>query len=178
MSSPEPQSLAARIASSDAYSPAQQVDILSHVRRLRDGLPRGPGSDLSTKLTLASTLLEHLAIAGAVTPEAALAMAGELVNDVERSLETVSEGPKVLRAVESDEGEGLRMAGARLLGEILVEMKVATAKQVEDAVQEQRCTGVRLGETLMVRGLLTRRQLKQALEVQSEMQRTIGRFAP
>jgi type IV pilus assembly protein PilB len=54
-------------------------------------------------------------------------------------------------------------AGSVRVGQALVRLGHASEQQVLEALEEQRRTGERLGEILVSRGVITRRQLYEAL---------------
>jgi len=58
------------------------------------------------------------------------------------------------------------MPGGRLLGEILAEQSLITPEQLEEALDGQETSGLRLGEQLIRLGLLDELRLTQALAVQ------------
>jgi predicted transcriptional regulator len=51
-----------------------------------------------------------------------------------------------------------------LLGELLVAQEVVSAEEIEQALQRQKDTGVRLGECLVNMGLVTKSQLLATLQ--------------
>jgi type IV pilus assembly protein PilB len=56
-----------------------------------------------------------------------------------------------------------RRPGKKRTGELLVEMGVLTAEQLETALDEQKTSHMRIGEILLTRGLITNTQLTEAL---------------
>ncbi len=63
---------------------------------------------------------------------------------------------------------GLKLVGEVLLGEILVERGAITRKQLERALDVQRATGVRIGEALVQTGSATWDQIENALRIQGQ----------
>lgn len=63
-------------------------------------------------------------------------------------------------------GLGLRLVGEVLLGEILVERGVITRRQLEKALEVQKLTGKRIGEALVEMGATTPETIDHALRVQ------------
>ncbi len=59
------------------------------------------------------------------------------------------------------------------LGELLVERKLITNDQLEDAVRQQQSSSLKLGEVLVSRKLITKRELKRTLKTQIELRKTI-----
>jgi type IV pilus assembly protein PilB len=55
----------------------------------------------------------------------------------------------------------------RRLGEIIVEQKLITSKQLQDSLEEQKITGEKLGEILIRRGLVTKDAFEHCLSIQS-----------
>lgn len=68
-------------------------------------------------------------------------------------------------------GTGLKLAGEALLGEILIERNVVTRRQLERALEVQKQTGTRIGEALVKIGATTLEQIEQALRVQGRDRR-------
>jgi type IV pilus assembly protein PilB len=55
----------------------------------------------------------------------------------------------------------------RRLGEIVVEQGLITSKQLQEALEEQKITGEKLGEILIRRGLVTKDAFENCLSIQS-----------
>ena len=68
-------------------------------------------------------------------------------------------------------GTGLKLVGEAMLGEILVERSVITRRQLERALEFQKLSGVRIGEALVKMGATTIEQIEQALRVQGRDRR-------
>jgi hypothetical protein len=68
-------------------------------------------------------------------------------------------------------GTGLKLVGEAMLGEILVERNLITRRQLERALESQKQNGTRIGETLVQMGATTMEQIEQALRVQSRERR-------
>jgi len=68
-------------------------------------------------------------------------------------------------------GTGLKLVGEAMLGEILVERNVVTRRQLERALEFQKQSGSRIGEALVKMGATTIEQIEQALRVQSRERR-------
>ena len=65
------------------------------------------------------------------------------------------------------------------LGELLLKAGVITEKQLSDALEEQRATGMRLGEILIKNGYIADKQLAQALSAQLKLPLvSLARFRP
>ena len=178
MESPLCRDLAGRIAAADPYSPRTLASLLTAVRQLHLRIPKGTHSDLTTKLEVSEKLLEHLVLGGAVTPEATVEIVSALVGDVEGTFASTRPEAVVLAPLpkKPDVGAGgLRMAGGKLLGQILVEMQVVTERDLQVALEDQRSTGTLLGDALVARGACSRRQVLHAVELQRGLQHAIQR---
>ena len=68
-------------------------------------------------------------------------------------------------------GTGLKLVGEALLGEILVERNLITRRQLERALEFQRQSGSRIGEALVKIGATTIEQIEQALRIQGRDRR-------
>lgn len=55
------------------------------------------------------------------------------------------------------------------LGEILLRIQVITWEQLDDALEQQRITGNKLGEILLSKGYITHQDLYRALAIHHEM---------
>jgi len=71
-------------------------------------------------------------------------------------------------------GTGLKLVGEVLLGEILVERGVITRRQLERALEVQKSTGARVGEALVKLGATTMGQIENALRLQGKDRRFRG----
>jgi hypothetical protein len=74
-------------------------------------------------------------------------------------------------------GTSLKLVGEALLGEILIERNVITRRQLERALEAQKQTGQRIGDTLVKIGATTMEQIEQALRVQGR-ERRFGKGSP
>jgi hypothetical protein len=68
-------------------------------------------------------------------------------------------------------GTGLKLVGEAMLGEILIERSVITRRQLERALEFQKQSGVRIGEALVKMGATTLEQIEQALRIQGRERR-------
>ena len=68
-------------------------------------------------------------------------------------------------------GTGLKIVGEAMLGEILIERNVITRRQLERALEIQKQTGSRIGEALVKMGATTLEQIEYALRVQGKDRR-------
>ena len=59
----------------------------------------------------------------------------------------------------------------RMLGELLISARLITPEQLDEALEEQKKTGEKLGEVLVRRGYITRRDLEITLSFQNQMGR-------
>jgi len=71
-------------------------------------------------------------------------------------------------------GTGLKLVGEVMLGEILVERGIITRRQLERALEVQKNTGVRIGEALVQLGATTMSQIENALRLQGKGRRFHG----
>jgi hypothetical protein len=71
-------------------------------------------------------------------------------------------------------GTGLKLVGEAMLGEILIERNVITRRQLERALEVQKQTGCRIGEALVKLGATTIDQIDQALRIQGKQRYTPG----
>jgi len=74
-------------------------------------------------------------------------------------------------------GTGLKLVGEAMLGEILIERNVITRRQLERALEVQKQTGSRVGEALVKIGATTFEQIEQALRIQGR-DRRFGKTSP
>lgn len=71
------------------------------------------------------------------------------------------------------------MAKLMRLGDLLVDSGTITAEELNDALEEQKSTGLRLGETLVKRGILTEGKLLDALSSHLNLQiYSLSRYRP
>jgi hypothetical protein len=75
-------------------------------------------------------------------------------------------------------GTGLKLMGEALLGEILVERGTITRRQLERALEAQKATGMRIGEALVKLGATTQEHIEHALKVQSGDRRFSAKPGP
>jgi len=75
-------------------------------------------------------------------------------------------------------GTGLKLVGEAMLGEILVERNVITRRQLERALEFQKQSGSRIGEALVKMGATTIEQIEQALRIQGRERRFTGGANP
>jgi hypothetical protein len=68
-------------------------------------------------------------------------------------------------------GTGLKLVGEAMLGEILIERNVITRRQLERALDLQKQSGIRIGEALVKIGATTIDQIEQALLFQGRERR-------
>jgi hypothetical protein len=68
-------------------------------------------------------------------------------------------------------GIGLKLVGEAMLGEILIERNLITRRQLERALEFQKQSGSRIGEALVKLGATTIEQIEQALRVQGRDRR-------
>jgi hypothetical protein len=68
-------------------------------------------------------------------------------------------------------GTGLRIVGEVMLGELLIQRNVVTRRQLERALEVQKQEGLRVGEALVKVGATTMEQIEQALRIQSRDRR-------
>src|SRR5262245_61695326 len=71
-------------------------------------------------------------------------------------------------------GTGLKLVGEAMLGEILVERNLITRRQLERALEFQKQSGSRIGEALLKMGATTIEQIEQALRIQGRERRFSG----
>jgi len=77
------------------------------------------------------------------------------------------------RAMDQSEtlGTGLKMVGEVMLGELLIQRNVITRRQLERALEVQKKEGLRIGEALVKIGATTMEQIEQALRIQGRDRR-------
>jgi hypothetical protein len=63
-------------------------------------------------------------------------------------------------------GMGLKLVGEVMLGELLIQRNVITRRQLERALEVQKKDGSRIGEALVRIGATTMPQIEQALRIQ------------
>lgn len=68
-------------------------------------------------------------------------------------------------------GTGLKLVGEAMLGEILVERNVITRRQLERALEFQKQSGTRIGEALVKMGATTIEQIELAVRIQGRERR-------
>jgi len=77
---------------------------------------------------------------------------------------------RVLENVEA-RGTGLKIVGEVMLGELLIQRGVITRRQLERALEVQKKEGTRIGEALVKIGATTMEQIEQALRIQGRDRR-------
>ncbi|MSR63976.1 MAG: hypothetical protein EXS08_16250 [Planctomycetes bacterium] len=80
-------------------------------------------------------------------------------------------GPSVPTQAPDTRGTGLKLMGEVLLGELLIERGVITRRQLERALEVQKASGVRVGEALVKIGAASLEHIEQALRVQGKDRR-------
>jgi hypothetical protein len=79
---------------------------------------------------------------------------------------TAAPGDPVRIKPKETRGLGLKLMGEALLGEILIERGVITRRHLERALEVQKVTGMRIGEALVEMGAATSEAIEQALRAQ------------
>ncbi len=127
---------------------------------------------LKVQRTMGGLLGDVLVKFGAVTPDQ-VTEALQYQDACKRIRENFVEptGKKVPSFASQGQLGGLKLVGEVLLGEILVERGTITRKQLERALDVQRAAGVRIGEALVQTGATTWEQIESALRVQEQMRR-------
>jgi len=88
-----------------------------------------------------------------------------------------SEAERLEQVAKADtRGTGLKLMGEILLGEILIERGVITRRQLERALEVQKATGVRIGEALVKLGATTMENIDQALRIQGQGRKFGGKL--
>ncbi|HEX6885341.1 MAG TPA: hypothetical protein VF530_18345 [Planctomycetota bacterium] len=77
---------------------------------------------------------------------------------------------RLLENVEA-RGTGLKIVGEVMLGELLIQRGVITRRQLERALEVQKKDGARIGEALVKIGATTMEQIEQALRIQGRDRR-------
>jgi len=72
-------------------------------------------------------------------------------------------------------GTGLKLVGEIMLGEILIERNVITRRQLERALEVQKATGARIGEALVKMGATTHEHIEHALRLQGANRKFTGK---
>jgi|SRR5882672_5399176 len=168
------QGLTGAIANCDPNDRLATGEIHKQLGRLRTQLERDGIVDQLGPVSLAVQLADHLTVDGKVTTTNALALIETIVLQackrlgVERSTTApvapaapVVEDPKAAK-----KSGGLQMLSARRLGEIMVQLAMLEASQVERALAYQHAKGCRLGEALIEMGLVSKETVANALKVQ------------
>lgn len=91
-----------------------------------------------------------------------------------RTRESLPSEPATVSKAEP-RGTGLKLMGEVLLGEILVERGTITRRQLERALDVQKSTGLRIGEALVKMGATTQEHIDHALRTQSQDRRFGGK---
>jgi hypothetical protein len=168
--------LSLEIARSDPRNPDHQNELLARLRELRSALPPGAG-ELDAGLRLACTLTQYLIRMGGLGPEDVLQIVSRLVKEVELGAAELTRNRRRTVVLESDgvSTGGLRLVGraevarGRLLGEVMIQLGIATSEEVEEATRTQHAAGLRLGEALVSSGVATWDQIKKAVAVQRQL---------
>ncbi len=69
---------------------------------------------------------------------------------------------------QTDEEKWQALARHEMLGEVLLKLGKLHLKQLEELVAEQQKTGKTLGEIIVSKGLMSRAEVAQALELQQQ----------
>jgi len=88
-----------------------------------------------------------------------------------RTRESLPSEPAQPAVKAEPKGMGLKLMGEVLLGEILVERGTITRRQLERALEVQKTSGVRIGEALVKMGATTQEHIEHALRTQSQDRR-------
>lgn len=88
-----------------------------------------------------------------------------------RTRESLPPEPAPAAVKPEPKGLGLKLMGEVLLGEILIERGTITRRQLERALEVQKTTGQRLGEALVKLGATTQEHIDHALRMQSQDRR-------
>ena len=90
---------------------------------------------------------------------------------IRRVRENLEGEPKLKEKPPDTRGTGLKLVGEAMIGEILIERNVITRRQLERALDVQKQTGTRIGEALVKIGATTMEQIEQALRIQGRDRR-------
>jgi hypothetical protein len=176
--------LARDIARSDPQDPQAQTSLLGRIRQLRGSIPPTAHNDLAANLDMAGLLTQYLVRMGGIGPEDVLQIISRLVSEVELAF-AINQQSVTLNATNSVHLEApqgsteLRLVGqdrstrAKFLGEVLVQMGFTTQAQVQEALEVQKATGVRIGEVLVSMGAVNWKQVRRAVEVQEQLRRAV-----
>jgi hypothetical protein len=200
---PEVRRLAADIESSDSTDPRTQAALHERIQRLRSLLDRPRGSEHAAYLDCAAELLQYLVQMGRMGPGQVLRIAASLVRKVEGGFEAaparpsgpagktgfvgpvdrVGPGDSVpLSALPGPGSPGahgeLASVEERLLGEVMLQLGMVTKRQLEQALVHQRATDQRIGEALVSLGAVTWDQVEQAVAVQRRLRGMPGTQRP
>jgi len=176
--------LARDIARSNPQDPGEQAALLTRIRQLRSSIPPTAHNDLAANLDMAGLLTQYLVRMGGIGPEDVLQIISRLVSEVELAfdIDQRSAPPSTVPPVQPRASTGkaeLRLVGAeqrtraKFLGEVLVQMGFTTSRQVEEALEVQKSTGVRIGEILVSRGAVSWAQVRRAVEIQEQLRRAV-----
>jgi len=169
--------LTAEIASADPRDVRAQTVIHERIVQLRNEMDRAQATDLAAYLDSAACLTDYLVQIGGMTPEDVQLIVGRLVQKVEEAFETPSHRTAALNhkvggeEVSPEEVQRLidNQVDQDLLGEIMVQLRLVTRKDLDRALVAQRATDMRIGEALVSSGACTWEQVKQAVAAQDQM---------
>jgi hypothetical protein len=186
---PELKLLAADIESSSPTDPKAQQALHGRIVRLQAQLERAQAEDLAGYLDSAAEIVQYLVHMGRLGPDQVLRIAADMVRRVgdlldrgpsgegHAPLALASKGPEAplpgaeprLRRGPAPAEHGAAPAEERLLGEIMVQLGMVTKKQLEQALVRQRATDRRIGEALVGLGAATWGQVEEAMAVQRRL---------
>ena len=162
-------SLSAAVARCNPRDRLALAEVHKQLTRLHTQLEHDGVLDQLGPVTFAAQLAEHLMQDGKITAEHALPMIETVVADTcsRMGVDLDAARPEVKAAGDSkSKSGGLQMLSARKLGEIMVQLAMLDAKQVERALAHQKAKGCRLGEALIEMGLVSKEAVQNALKVQ------------
>jgi hypothetical protein len=188
---PELERLAADIESSSPGDPKAQRALHERILQLHAQLERAHAGDVSGYLDSAAEMVQYLVHMGRMGPDQVLRIAADMVRRVgdllgrggapgegHAPLALAPKGPQApLPVAEAhlrggagavEHGVGAP-ADERLLGEIMVQLGMVTKKQLEQALVRQRATDQRIGEALVGLGAAAWGQVEEAMAVQRRL---------
>lgn len=177
MTSSDCKGLAERIARTNSRDANTRSELCQNIRALRSRLQREPQPDLLEHLDTALQLMGLLDHAGSADPERIVQCVAGLVGAVEADVGR-RQGAAGARTAGGDldqpAEDSLRALQDIVLGEIMTQLDIVSAAQIEEALQVRRDRKLRIGEALVEIGAATQEQVQEALRIQGRIRSSMG----
>lgn len=174
--------LARSVATADVKDPLQLGQILQQLQQVwRDQTEHGSTAEIDGYFETAAELAQVLAQDRPLTVEEILTLITRLVARIECAVARAGiprkAGGVVLKLPDQVEESDLRLVGTSggpilndmALGSLMVQLGTLTEEQLDEALDAQRGSGLRIGEVAVQRGYSTAEQIEEVTELQRHL---------